>query len=178
MLFRSSNATLSDVVGRTYEVVRYIGTTPLDVRNGLPPLDDKTLFAAFEPTFVAGGGPVYRYLGPAQSNQSLAEVDFHAKGPDQQPLWQLVPDADPAAINYNTTSVGISLSSGDLVRDTRADLISGDVVLVDTPALYGYVRYDGPPRRQDLLLSDFGLGGDAGLWTRLADGTQIGRAHV
>jgi hypothetical protein len=168
-----SNATYSDVVGCTYGVVRYIGSAPLDVSKGLPPLSDASLFEVFKPTYVAGQGPVYRYLGTERINTSLAEVDFNAKGADQQPLWQRVLDVNPAKVNYNTTAVGVNLFTGNLVLDTRADLRKGDVVLVDTPALYGYVQYNGMPRREDLLLSDFGLGSaDQSLWTQLRDGTQ------
>ncbi|MEI7952085.1 MAG: hypothetical protein WCH37_05350, partial [Synechococcaceae cyanobacterium ELA182] len=169
-----SNATIDDVVGRTYQVVRYIGDTPLDISQGLPPLDDATLFTAYQPDFIAGDGPVYRYLGTPQTDQSLAEVNFNAKGTDQQPLWEVVAPDAAASISYNTTAVGVTLNPGVLVRDTRADLVNGSVVLVNSPALYGFYRYAGQPQRLDLLLSDFGLGSGSGPspWSEMLEGTQ------
>jgi hypothetical protein len=110
--------------------------------------------------------------GPRLDDVSLGELDVAALDGNGQPLWELVTPGSAERIRFNTTAVGVTLMEGDLVRDTRANLATGDVVLVDRPALYGYFRYTGPAGRLDLLLSDFGRGADAALWSALADGSQ------
>ncbi|MEB3331540.1 MAG: LamG-like jellyroll fold domain-containing protein, partial [Synechococcaceae cyanobacterium] len=169
---RLSRSSLSDVVGRSYAVYRYTGATPLDVSGGLPSLADPALFEAFRPRAVAGEGPVLRYLGSRQDDVSLAELDVSATDAEGRPLWQPVTPGAGERIAFDTTAVGVTLNSGDLVRDTRVDLAPGDVVQVDRPARYGYFRYIGPAQRLDLQLSEFGTAGEAPLWAALADGSQ------
>jgi hypothetical protein len=72
-----SGAAPTDLVGTVYQVLQYIGTSPLNTNSSTPDFSDSSQFASFSPSYVAGAGPIYSYLGGA-APIDLSQVNFNA----------------------------------------------------------------------------------------------------
>jgi hypothetical protein len=160
-----SGAAPTDLVGSVYQVFQYIGTRPLNTTSSTPDFSDSSQFSTFSPSYVAGQGPIYSYLGGA-APIDLSQVNFNATNSQGQPLWQVQPTANSE--QFTTANGTVVVQPGNLVMDTRAALTSAQVVLAETPAFQGYYAYIGAPATLDLLLTDFG---DASLWQAMAAGS-------
>ena len=118
-----SSVAPSEIIGAVYQVLQYIGSTPL-ATSSTPDFSDPTQFAPLVPGAVAGQGPIYSYLGTAQAID-LSQVNFSATNSQGQPLWQL--QSSTSGEQYTTANGSEMVTPGTLVMDTRATLSTGEV---------------------------------------------------
>lgn len=166
-----SGSSSSDVAGRSYGVYKYIGVDPLITSSASTTLDlsNTSLFASYKPDYVAGSGNLYRYNGTTTlNNTDLSVVDFSSIDANGRALWVAI---SSGSANYDTTisSASFSVDDESLVMDTRAQLSTNQIVLVRTPAFYGYYQYKGLAARLELQQQDYS---NVSLWESLTVGSQ------
>ncbi|MFM1904801.1 MAG: hypothetical protein RLZZ440_2701, partial [Planctomycetota bacterium] len=153
-----SQAATDDIVGVRYAVYRVLGDQPIVVGAGPLDLADQTRFERFAADHVAGGGTLWRFIGttPRTFADPLG-IDFSAVDDEGRPLWTIEPTVDPDGIVLSNAADSLSVTTDSLVRDVAADLAPGAIVLVSSPAFFGYYRFLGSAEADVLLpLEDYG----------------------